>query len=59
MDIFITDLDEYGTGIGEEIASDREATARVEYVYQDRNEVQIVHLEKIGVEWKIARVESA
>src|ERR1022692_3352547 len=29
--------------IDPQITSDREATARVEYVYQDRNEVQIVH----------------
>jgi hypothetical protein len=42
-----------------QILSDREASARVEYVYQDRNEVQIVHLEKNGGEWKIARVEGA
>jgi hypothetical protein len=42
-----------------QISSDREASARVEYVYQDRNEVQIVHLEKAAGEWKIARVESA
>ena len=45
--------------IDPQITSDREATARVEYVYQDRNEVQIVHLEKAGGEWKIARVEGA
>jgi hypothetical protein len=42
-----------------QITSEREATARVEYVYQDRNEVQIVHLERAGSDWKIARVESA
>ena len=38
-----------------ESAGAREATARVEYVYEDRNDVQIVHLEKIGEAWRIAR----
>jgi len=42
-----------------EIIGDREARARVEYVYQDRNEIQIMHLEKVGGEWKIAQVEGA
>ncbi|HTS24316.1 MAG TPA: hypothetical protein VMH81_00460 [Bryobacteraceae bacterium] len=36
-----------------------EASVRVEYVYQDRNEVQIMHLEKAGSEWRISRVEGA
>jgi hypothetical protein len=31
----------------------------VEYVYQDRNEAQIMHLEKAGNDWKIARVDGA
>jgi len=39
--------------------SEREMKARVEYVFADRNEVQIVHLEKTGERWKIARVEGA
>jgi hypothetical protein len=33
--------------------------ARVEYVFADRNEVQIVYLERVGERWKIARVEGA
>ena len=39
--------------------SDSEVQVRVEYVYQDRNEVQIMYLEKQTGEWKIARVDSA
>jgi hypothetical protein len=49
-----------GVAVSEpQITGDREASARVEYVYQDRNEVQIMHLEKGGVDWRIARVEGA
>ena len=36
-----------------------DARVRVEYVYQDRNEVQNLYLEKSGAAWKIARVDSA
>ena len=32
------------------------AEVRVEYVYEDRNEVQQFYLEQLGKEWKIARV---
>jgi hypothetical protein len=39
--------------------TDREVKVRVEYVYQDRNEVQFVYLEKAAATWKIARVDSA
>jgi hypothetical protein len=35
------------------------ATVRVEYVYQDRNEVQSWRLEKMHGEWKIAAVDEA
>ncbi len=38
--------------------TDREVKVRVEYVYQDRNEVQYMYLEKIGNAWKIARVDT-
>jgi acyl-coenzyme A synthetase/AMP-(fatty) acid ligase len=38
---------------------DREATLRVEYVYQDRNESQTLSLEKVATRWKIARVDNA
>jgi hypothetical protein len=49
-----------GVAISEpQFASDREATVRVEYIYQDRNEVQTVYLEQTGGTWKIARVDSA
>ena len=39
--------------------SDREVKARVEYVYQDRNELQFMYLERTPAGWKIARVDSA
>jgi hypothetical protein len=39
--------------------TDRDVKVRVEYVYQDRNEVQQLYLEKAGGAWKIARVDSA
>ena len=39
--------------------TDREVKVRVEYVYQDRNEVQYMYLEKAGDAWKIARVDAA
>jgi hypothetical protein len=38
---------------------DREATLRVEYIYQDRNEAQILFLEKGPAGWKIARTDNA
>ena len=36
--------------------SGEEAQVRVEYVYADRNEVQQIFLQRIGENWKIARV---
>lgn len=39
--------------------TDREVKVRVEYVFQDRNEVQWMYLEKSGNSWKIARVDSS
>ena len=42
-----------------QMLSDREAKARVEYVYQDRNEAQFMYLEKTPGGWKIARVDSS
>lgn len=39
--------------------TDREVKVRVEYVYQDRNEVQLMYLEKLGRAWKIARMDAA
>ena len=41
-----------GPANGDEIA------VRVEYIYQDRNEAQLMHLVKQAGEWKIARVET-
>jgi hypothetical protein len=38
---------------------EQEATLRVEYIYQDRNEAQIVFLEKSPAGWKIARAGTA
>jgi hypothetical protein len=38
--------------------TDREVKVRVEYVYQDRNEAQLMFLEKSGTTWKISRVDS-
>ena len=49
-----------GVAIAEpQFVSDREASVRVEYIYQDRNEVQTVYLEQSSGAWKIARVDSA
>ena len=38
--------------------SDVEARVRVEYVYVNRNEVQIFHLRKVGSRWRIVGVSS-
>ena len=49
-----------GVAISEpQMLSDRETSIRVEYIYQNRNEVQMVFLEKVDLAWKIARVDSA
>jgi hypothetical protein len=42
-----------------EPVSDTEVKVRVEYVYQDRNEVQFLYLEQLGDSWKIARLDTA
>lgn len=39
--------------------TDREVKVRVEYVYQDRNEAQMMYLQKGAGGWKIARVDGA
>jgi hypothetical protein len=39
--------------------ADREVRLRVEFVYRDRNEVQIYYLERGGANWKIGRQENA
>jgi len=38
--------------------SEREVKVRVEFVYQDRNEVQFMYLEKAAGGWKIARLDT-
>ena len=39
--------------------SNREAKARVEYVFAERSEVQIIYLERVGERWKIVRVDGS
>lgn len=49
-----------GIAINEpEQASDSRVRVRVEYVYEDRNEAQLVYLEKTGGDWKIVGLDSA
>lgn len=38
--------------------SENAVKARVEYVYQDRNEVQYMYLERIGDAWRITRLDA-
>jgi hypothetical protein len=40
-------------------ATATDAQIRLEYIYQDRNEVQTVFLQKLDGRWKITRVDSA
>jgi hypothetical protein len=44
-----------GLAVSVENRGEREAKARVEYVYQERNDVQVVYLEKERGAWRIAR----
>jgi hypothetical protein len=46
-----------GFAVRVETASEQQATARVERVFQDRNDAQVVWLQKQGREWRIARTE--
>jgi hypothetical protein len=47
-----------GIALGEpQLSGAREASVRVEFVYQDRNEVQIMRLEKENGEWRISSVD--
>jgi hypothetical protein len=49
-----------GIAINEpEKLTELEVKARVEYVYQDRNEIQYVYLQKIGGDWRIVRMDAA
>jgi hypothetical protein len=42
-----------------EVLSAQEVKLRVEYVFQDRNEIQFLYLEKTEAGWKISQVDSA
>ena len=42
-----------------QMTSPTEGRLAVEYIHQDRNEVQQVHVRKVSNQWKIFRVESA
>jgi len=42
-----------------QMTSSAERRLPVEYVYQDRNETQQVHVRQVGKQWKIFRVEGA
>ena len=46
-----------GLAVWVESSGEREAKARVEWVYQERNSVQFVYLEKESGAWRIARTE--
>lgn len=46
-----------GLAVSVESSGEREAKARVEYVYQERNDMQVVYLEKESGVWRIARTE--
>ena len=46
-----------GLAVWVESIGEQEAKARVEYVYEDRNNVQVVHLEKERGAWRIVRTE--
>jgi hypothetical protein len=46
-----------GVAVSVEGSSEREAKVRVEYVYQERNNVQVMYLEKERGVWRIARTD--
>ena len=46
-----------GLAVWVESSGEPEAKARVERVYQDRNDVQVVYLEKESGAWRIARTD--
>ncbi len=47
-----------GVAVSDTQVNGRTASAKVEYVYQDRNEQQTVYLEKAPAGWKIARADN-
>ena len=46
-----------GLAVSVDVCGGREAKARLERVYQEWNEVQVVYLEKERGAWRIARTE--
>jgi hypothetical protein len=49
-----------GVAVSEpEMVSPQQVRTRVEFVYQDRNESQVMYLDKSPVGWKISRVDGA
>ena len=46
-----------GVAISVEVSGGREGKARMERVYRDRNDVQVLYLKKDGGNWRIARTE--
>jgi hypothetical protein len=58
--LLTSNADIKGVALAEpKMISDNEAEVAVEYVYQDRNEIQRMYLEKRADRWKIARVDGA
>ena len=51
------DAEVKGLAVSVEVSEGREAKARVERVYQERNEVQVVYLEKERGAWRIERTD--
>ena len=49
-----SDMGVKGLAVWVEVSGEPEAKARVERVYQDRNDVQVVYLEKESGAWRIA-----
>jgi len=47
-----------GLAVSVQVSEGQEAKARVERVYQERNEVQVLHLEKERGVWRIVRTDS-
>lgn len=42
-----------------QVVSEDEMQVRVEYVFKDRNEIQVLHLSKTAAGWKISRADAA
>jgi hypothetical protein len=47
-----------GLAVSVQVSEGQESKARVERVYQERNEVQVLHLEKERGVWRIVRTDS-